>query len=202
MEGQKKLFLLDAYALIYRGYYAFIKNPRINSKGFDTSAVLGFLNTLLEILRKEKPDRLSVVFDKGGSEIREQIFTAYKANRPPTPEPIQAGVPYIKSILEAMQISVIEKAGYEADDLIGTLSKQAEEDGFQVFMMTPDKDYAQLVSPNIFMYKPARMGNGVEIWGVEKVKQKFEIENPLQVIDYLAMMGDSVDNIPGLPGGG
>ncbi len=202
MSQQKRLFLLDAYALIFRGYYAFIKNPRINSKGLNTSAVMGFMNSLLDVIKREKPDHLAVAFDKGGSDFRNEMFTAYKANRDETPEAIRIAVPYIQKILEAMTIPVIEKAGFEADDLIGTLAKQAEKEGYQVFMVTPDKDFAQLVSENIFMYRPARMGNGIEIWGIPEVQAKFEIENPLQVIDFLAMMGDAVDNIPGLPGVG
>ncbi|PID67530.1 MAG: DNA polymerase I [Flavobacteriia bacterium] len=200
--SQKRLFLLDAYALIFRGYYAFIKNPRINSKGMDTSAIMGFMNSLLDIIRKERPDHLAVAFDKGGSVARSEAFPAYKANRDETPEAIRIAVPYIHQILEAMEIPIIEKAGFEADDLIGTLAKQAEKEGYQTFMVTPDKDFAQLVSDNIFMYKPARMGNGVEIWGIPEVQKKFEVEQPEQVIDYLGMMGDSVDNIPGLPGVG
>ena len=202
MSQKKRLFLLDAYALIFRGYYAFIKNPRINSKGLNTSAILGFMNSLLEVIRKEKPDHLAVVFDKGGSTLRLELFPDYKGNRDETPEAIVTGVPYIKQLLESMHIPVIEVAGYEADDLIGTLAKQAEKENFEVFMVTPDKDFAQLVSENIFMYRPARMGNGVEIWGVDQVKEKFEVDNPLQVIDYLGMMGDAIDNIPGLPGVG
>ncbi|MDP2061163.1 MAG: DNA polymerase I [Flavobacteriaceae bacterium] len=202
MSQQKRLFLLDAYALIFRGYYAFIKNPRINSKGLNTSAVMGFMNSLLDVIKREKPDHLAVAFDKGGSDFRNEMFAAYKANRDETPEAIRIAVPYIQKILEAMTIPVIEKAGFEADDLIGTLAKQAEKEGYQVFMVTPDKDFAQLVSENIFMYRPARMGNGIEIWGIPEVQAKFEIENPLQVIDFLAMMGDAVDNIPGLPGVG
>jgi DNA polymerase-1 len=202
MAAQKRVFLLDAFALIFRGYYALIKNPRINSKGMDTSAILGFTNSLLDVIRREKPDLLAVAFDKGGSSVRREAFSEYKANRQETPEAIKIAVPYIHKILEAMNIPIIEREGIEADDLIGTLSKQAEKEGFQVYMVTPDKDYAQLVSENIFMYRPARMGNGIEIWDVEKVKEKFEIETPLQVIDYLGMMGDAVDNIPGLPGVG
>lgn len=202
MAKQKRLFLLDAYALIFRGYYAFIKNPRINSKGMDTSAIMGFTNSLLDLIRREKPDYLAVAFDKGGSVARTEVFSDYKANRAETPEAIKLAVPYIHQILEAMHIPVIEKAGFEADDIIGTLSKQAEKEGFQVFMVTPDKDFAQLVSENIFMYRPARMGNGIEIWGIPEVQQKFEVQEPEQVIDFLGMMGDSVDNIPGLPGVG
>ncbi|WP_231373955.1 DNA polymerase I [Aureivirga marina] len=199
---QKRLFLLDAYALIFRGYYAFIKNPRINSKGLDTSAILGFTNSLFEIIRKEKPDHLAVAFDKGGSVARTEAFEAYKSNRQETPEAIKIAVPYIHKILEAMHIPIIEKEGFEADDLIGTLAKQAEKQGYKTYMVTPDKDFAQLVSENIFMYRPARMGNGIEIWGIPEVQAKFEVESPLQVIDYLGMMGDAVDNIPGLPGVG
>ncbi|MCP1994988.1 DNA polymerase I [Flavobacterium sp. HSC-61S13] len=202
MEPQKRLFLLDAYALIFRGYYAFIKNPRINSKGLDTSAVLGFMNSLIDVIRREKPDHLAVAFDKGGSTVRTEMFPEYKANRQATPEAIKIAIPYIKQLLEAMHIPIMEVEGCEADDLIGTLAKQAEKEGYQVFMVTPDKDFAQLVSENIFMYKPARMGNGIEIWGIPEVQAKFEVENPLQVIDYLGMMGDAVDNIPGLPGVG
>lgn len=202
MSTQKRLFLLDAYALIFRGYYAFIKNPRINSKGMDTSAILGFMNSLMDVIKREKPDHLAVAFDKGGSDYRLQMFTEYKANRDETPEAIKVAVPYIQQILEAMHIPIIEKVGFEADDLIGTLAKKAEKQGYQVFMVTPDKDFGQLVSENIFMYRPARSGNDIEIWGVEEVKQKFEIQDPLQVIDFLAMMGDAVDNIPGLPGVG
>lgn len=199
---KKRLFLLDAYALIFRGYYAFIKNPRINSKGMNTSAILGFVNSLFDVIKKEKPDHLAVAFDKGGSVARTEIFTDYKANREETPEAIRLAIPYIHEILTALHIPIIEKEGYEADDIIGTLSKQAEQQGYQVYMVTPDKDYAQLVSDNIFMYRPARSGNDVEIWGVKEVQEKFEVQNPLQVIDFLGMMGDAVDNIPGLPGVG
>ena len=202
MSAQKKLFLLDAFALIFRGYYAFIKNPRINSKGMDVSAIMGFTNSLFEVLRKEKPDYIAVCFDKGGSEVRNEMFPEYKANRQETPEAIKIAVPYIHEILKALDIPVIEVAGFEADDLIGTLAKQAEKEDFTTYMVTPDKDFAQLVSDKIFMYRPARMGNGIEIWGVPEVQEKFEVERPEQVIDYLGMMGDAVDNIPGLPGVG
>ena len=202
MENSKNLFLLDAYALIYRGYYAFIKNPRINSKGTDTSAILGFMNSLFEIIRTQNPDYLAVAFDKGGSVTRSEMFEEYKSNRDKTPEPILVAIPYIKKILEGMKIPILEKEGFEADDIIGTVAKDAEENNFKVYMVTPDKDFAQLVSHNIFLCKPARMGNSMEIWGVDEVKDKFEVESPDQVIDYLGMMGDSVDNIPGLPGVG
>jgi DNA polymerase-1 len=200
--SQKRLFLLDAYALIFRGYYAFIKNPRINSKGMDTSAIIGFMNSLMDVIKREKPDHLAVAFDKGGSHVRSEMFTEYKANRSATPEAIMIAVPWIQDILRAMHIPIIEFEGCEADDLIGTIAKQAEKQNYQVFMVTPDKDFAQLVSENIFMYKPARLGNGIEIWGVPEVLERFEIERPEQVIDFLGMMGDAVDNIPGLPGVG
>ncbi|WDF60360.1 DNA polymerase I [Flavobacterium sp. KACC 22758] len=202
MSTQKRLFLLDAYALIFRGYYAFIKNPRINSKGMDTSAIMGFMNSLLDVIKREKPDHLAVAFDKEGSHARTEMFAEYKANRDETPEAIKIAVPYIQELLKAMHIPIIELAGCEADDLIGTIAKQAEKQNYKVYMVTPDKDFAQLVSENIFMYKPARMGNGIEIWGVPEVLAKFEVERPEQVIDFLGMMGDAVDNIPGLPGVG
>src|SRR6476646_3829849 len=202
MSQQKRLFLLDAYALIFRGYYAFIKNPRINSKGMDTSAIIGFMNSLMDVIKREKPDHLAVAFDKGGSHVRSEMFTEYKANRSATPEAILIAVPYIQEILRAMHIPIIECEGCEADDLIGTIAKQAEKQNYQVFMVTPDKDFAQLVSENIFMYKPARLGNGIEIWGIPEVLERFEVERPEQVIDFLGMMGDAVDNIPGLPGVG
>ncbi len=200
--SQKRLFLLDAFALIFRGYYALIKNPRINSKGQDTSAILGFVNSLFDVIKREKPDHLAVAFDKEGSRDRLEIFPEYKANRDETPEAIRIAVPIIQEILKAMHIPIIERAGVEADDLIGTIAKQAEKEGYKTYMVTPDKDYAQLVSENIFMYRPARMGNGIEIWGIPEVQKRFEIERPEQVIDYLGMMGDAVDNIPGLPGVG
>ena len=202
MAIQPRLFLLDAYALIFRGYYAFIKNPRINSQGMDTSAIMGFMNSLLDVINRERPDHMAVCFDKGGSVARTEQFADYKANRDETPEAIKIAIPIIHDLLNAMNIPVIEKEGFEADDIIGTLAKQAEKENFKVFMMTPDKDFAQLVSENIFIYRPARMGNGIEIWGIPEVCEKFEVENPLQVIDYLGMMGDAVDNIPGLPGVG
>lgn len=202
MSQQKRLFLLDAYALIFRGYYAFIKNPRINSKGMDTSAIMGFMNSLMDVIKREKPDHLAVAFDNGGSNLRNEIFPEYKAHRDATPEAIKIAIPYIQKLLRAMHIPIIEVKGYEADDLIGTIAKQAEKENYKVFMVTPDKDFAQLVSENIFMYKPARMGNGIEIWGVPEVLEKFEIERPEQVIDFLGMMGDAADNIPGFPGVG
>ncbi len=202
MADQKRLFLLDAYALIFRGYYALIKNPRINSKGMDTSAIMGFMNSLFDVIKREKPDHLAVCFDKGGSAERTELFPEYKANRGETPDAIRIAVPYIQQILEAMHIPVVVKEGWEADDIIGTLAKQAEKEDYKVFMVTPDKDFGQLVSENIFMYRPARMGNGIEIWGIPEIQKRFGVERPEQVIDYLGMMGDASDNIPGLPGVG
>ncbi len=202
MAEQKRLFLLDAYALIFRGYYALIKNPRINSKGMDTSAIMGFMNSLLDVIRREKPDHLAVCFDKGGSADRTEMFADYKANRDATPDAIKIAVPYIQNILKAMHIPVVELEGMEADDIIGTLAKQAEKEDYKVYMVTPDKDFGQLVSENIFMYRPARLGNGIEIWGIPEVQKRFGVERPEQVIDYLGMMGDASDNIPGLPGVG
>ncbi len=201
MTQNKRLFLIDAYALIFRGYYAFIKNPRINSQGLDTSAILGFTNSLLDVIKRERPEYLAVCFDKGGSALRQELFTEYKANRDETPEAIKVAVPYIEQLLEAMHIPVIVKSGFEADDIIGTLAKKAERQGFDTYMVTPDKDFAQLVSDHIFMYRPV-FGGGYETWGIPEVKEKFEVERPEQVIDLLGMMGDSADNIPGLPGVG
>src|SRR5690554_4479960 len=201
MSEQKRLFLVDAYALIFRGYYAFIKNPRINSKGLDTSAIMGFMNSLLDVIKRERPDHLAVCFDKGGSTDRVEMFSEYKANRDATPEGIKTAVPYIMEILKAMHIPIMVKDGFEADDVIGTLAKQAEKEGYKTFMVTPDKDFAQLVSENIFMYRPV-FGGGYETWGVPEVQKKFEVTDPLQVIDFLGMMGDASDNIPGLPGVG
>ncbi len=202
MAEQKRLFLLDAYALIFRGYYALIKNPRINSKGMDTSAIMGFMNSLFDVIKREKPDHLAVCFDKGGSVERTELYEDYKANRDETPDAIKVAVPYIQDILKAMHIPVVVLEGWEADDIIGTLSKQAEKEDYKVFMVTPDKDFGQLVSENIFMYRPARLGNGIEIWGIPEVQKRFGVERPEQVIDYLGMMGDASDNIPGLPGVG
>jgi DNA polymerase-1 len=201
MSDNKRVFLVDAFALIFRGYYAFIKNPRINSKGMDTSAIMGFMNSLLDVIKRERPDHLAVCFDKGGSADRVEMFEAYKANRDETPEAIKIAIPIIQDILKAMHIPIMVKAGFEADDVIGTLAKQAEKEGYQTFMVTPDKDFAQLVSENIFMYRPV-FGGGYETWGIPEVQKKFEVTDPLQVIDFLGMMGDSSDNIPGLPGVG
>ncbi|KOH47005.1 DNA polymerase I [Sunxiuqinia dokdonensis] len=195
-----RLFLLDAYALIYRSYFAFIKNPRYNSNGLNTSAMLGFVNSLEQLLNTENPTHIAVVFDVHAPTFRHELFEAYKGTRDEMPEDIRKAIPWIRKIIEAYNIPILEKAGFEADDVIGTLAKKGEQVGYQVFMMTPDKDYAQLVSDNIFMYKPGRAGNDVEIWGVDQVKEKFEIERPEQVIDILGLMGDSSDNIPGCPG--
>ena len=201
MSDQKRLFLVDAFALIFRGYYAFIKNPRINSKGVDTSAIMGFMNSLLDVIKRERPDHLAVCFDKGGSKARVEAYPAYKANRDETPDAIKVAVPYIYDILKAMHIPIMVKEGFEADDVIGTLAKKAEKEGFKTFMVTPDKDFAQLVSDNIFMYRPM-FGGGYETWGISEVQKKFDVERPEQVIDYLGMVGDASDNIPGLPGVG
>ena len=201
MEVKKKLFLIDAYALIFRGYYAFIKNPRINSKGLDTSAILGFTNSLFDVIKREKPEFLAVCFDKGGSKDRTKIYEKYKANRDETPEAIKIAVPIIENILNSLGISILVKNGYEADDIIGTISKKASIENYQTYMVTPDKDFAQLVSDSVFIYRPV-FGGGYETWGVKEVLEKFEISKPSQVIDFLAMKGDTIDNIPGLPGVG
>ena len=197
----EKLFLLDAYALIYRAYYAFIKNPRINSKGLNTSAILGFCNTLYEVIEKEKPTHLGVAFDPHGPTFRSETFPEYKAQREATPEDIRASVPIIKNILTAMNIPILEAEGFEADDVIGTLALKSGEAGIKTYMLTPDKDYGQLVSNNVFMYRP-RHGGGYEVMDSEAVCNKYGITTPLQVIDLLALMGDSADNFPGCPGVG
>ncbi|HQG75983.1 MAG TPA: DNA polymerase I [Bacteroidales bacterium] len=203
METQpKKLFLLDAYALIFRSYYAFIKNPRVTSKGLNTSAIFGFLLTLREVLQKQKPSHIAVVFDTPEPTFRHEMFSGYKATRDETPEDIKIAVPYIKRLLEAYRIPVIACPGYEADDVIGTLANKASEAGFITYMMTPDKDFAQLVTDKIFMYKPSRGGNESVLWGVAEVKNEFSVNTPVQVIDILALMGDTTDNIPGAPGVG
>ena len=198
----KKLFLLDAYALIYRAYYAFIKNPRINSKGFNTSAVLGFVNTLEDVLKKEVPSHIGVAFDPSGPTFRHEAYEQYKAQREETPEAIRLSVPIIKDIIRAYRIPILEVAGYEADDVIGTLATEAGKQGITTYMMTPDKDYGQLVSENVFMYRPKYGDKEFEVMGIEQVKEKFKITSPTQVIDMLGLMGDSSDNIPGCPGVG
>ena len=198
----EKLFLLDAYALIYRAYYAFIKNPRINSKGFNTSAILGFINTLEDVLKKENPTHIGIAFDPKGPTFRHEAYEQYKAQREETPEVIRESVPVIKEFIKAYNIPIFEVAGYEADDVIGTLAKQAEKRGIITYMMTPDKDYGQLVSETTFIYRPKYGDKEFEVMGIERVKEKFGIENTLQVIDLLGLMGDSSDNIPGCPGVG
>ncbi|MEG2126266.1 MAG: DNA polymerase I [Bacteroides sp.] len=202
MNQSHKLFLLDAYALIYRAYYAFIKNPRINSKGLNTSAVLGFVNTLEELLRKENPTHIGVAFDPAGPTFRHEAYELYKAQREETPEAIRLSVPIIKEIIRAYHIPILEVAGYEADDVIGTLATVAGSQGITTYMMTPDKDYGQLVSDHVFMYRPKYGDKEFEVLGVEEVKAKFDIQSPAQVIDMLGLMGDASDNIPGCPGVG
>jgi DNA polymerase-1 len=200
-DSPRKLFLLDAYALIYRAYFAFAKNPRINSKGQNTSAAFGFTNVLIDVLKTEKPTHIAVVFDPpGGSTMRQEEFEAYKAHREEMPEDIRSMIQPIKRIVEAFNIPRLEVTGYEADDVIGTIAWKAEAEGFLTYMMTPDKDYAQLVTDNCLIYKPGRGGNPPEIMGVKEVCTKFEVENPLQVIDILGLWGDAADNIPGIPG--
>ncbi len=201
-ENPRKLFLLDAYALIYRAYFAFISNPRVTSKGLDTSAIFGFTTTLLEVLEKQKPSHIAVIYDTDKPTVRHIEYKEYKANRDETPEAIKISIPYISRLMDAFNIPFLGVDGYEADDVIGTLAGQAEKEGFEVFMMTPDKDFGQLVTEHVKMYRPGRMGNPPEIWGVEEVKKKFGIERVEQVVDYLGMMGDAVDNIPGFPGVG
>ena len=196
----KNLYLLDAYALIYRSYYAFIKNPRYNSKGQNTSAIYGFVNTLLDLIQKEQPTHLAVVFDPPYPTFRHEMYTEYKAQREATPEDIKMSIPIIKEIIEGFNIPVIQVERFEADDVIGTLAKLAEKEGFITYMMTPDKDYGQLVSDNIYMLKPARSGNDAEVVGKERICEKYKIKDPVQVIDILGLMGDASDNVPGAPG--
>jgi len=198
--SEKKLFLLDGHALVYRAHYAFINRPLINSKGINTSAITGFVRALLDLIKTQDPTHIAVAFDPKGPTFRNEQYSEYKANREEQPKDITIAFPYIKAIVEGFNIPIIEVPGFEADDTIGTIAKQAEKEGFTVYMVTPDKDYAQLVSENIFMYKPSRQGNGVEIIGVPEVLEKWDIENVLQVIDVLGLQGDSVDNIPGIPG--
>jgi len=200
MTMQKKLFLLDAYALIYRAYYAFIKNPVRNSRGLNTSAILGFTNTLVEVLEKEQPSHIAVAFDPSGPTFRNEIYEQYKAHREKMPEDIQLSIPYIKEILKAFNIPMIEVEGYEADDVIGTLAHKAKDQGFETYMMTPDKDYGQLLGEKIYMYKPKRSGGEAELIDQEKICEQFGIENPSQIIDIMALWGDKSDNIPGAPG--
>ncbi len=201
MENSKKLFLLDAYALIYRAYYALIRTPRVNSKGLNTSAIFGFVNTLEEVLKKEMPTHIGVAFDPAGPTFRHEAYEAYKAQREETPEDIRRSVPIIKEIIKAYRIPILEVPGYEADDVIGTLATQAGSLGIETYMMTPDKDYGQLVQEHVSMYRPKHSG-GFEVLGPEEVKAKYAIESPRQVIDLLGLMGDASDNIPGCPGVG
>ena len=201
-QKSKKLFLLDAFALIFRAYYAFIKNPRVNSRGENTSAIFGFTNSLMEIIRKELPSHIAVVFDMDKKTVRHKYFPQYKSNREERPEVIEFSIPYIRRIVRAFNIPLLYAEGYEADDVIGTIATQAEKLDFDVFMFTPDKDFAQLVTDRIKIYRPSNRGNGVEIWGVDQVKERFGVQHPRQVVDFLGMMGDSIDNIPGLPGVG
>ena len=200
MADKKKLFLLDAFALIYRSHFAFIRTPRINSKGMNTSAVFGVTMTILDVIKKENPTHIAMVFDAPGGSIRNEQYAEYKAHREEMPEDIRTSIPYIKQLCEALNIPTLQATGFEADDVIGTLAKKAEKENFVTYMMTPDKDFAQLVSENIFMYRPGRSGKPREIWGVEEVCEKFEISDPLQVIDILGLWGDAADNIPGIPG--
>ncbi len=201
MSEKKTLFLLDGHALVYRAHYALIKRPLVNSKGMNTSAVIGFTRSLWEVITKQKPTHLAVSFDVSDKTVfRKDMYPEYKANRPPQPEDISIAFPYIRRIVEGLNIPILEMSGFEADDVIGTIAKKAEKEGFTVYMMTPDKDYAQLVSDNIFMYKPARFGNGVEVLGEKEVLEKWQIKRVDQVIDILGLQGDSVDNIPGIPG--
>ncbi len=200
--AEKRLFLLDAYALIYRAHFAFTKNPRINSKGHNTSVPFGFTNTLLEVIQKQKPTHIAVAFDTAAATFRDEIFEAYKATRQETPEDIKTGIPIVKEIIRGFNIPILEMDGFEADDIIGTIAKRAEQEGFEVFMMTPDKDFGQLVTDKIKLYKPAYMGNSVDIMGPKEVCEKWDIENVSQVIDILGLQGDTSDNIPGIPGVG
>ena len=200
--AERKLFLIDAYALIFRAYYAFIKNPRINSKGLNTSAIFGFTNALLDVIRNESPSHLAVVFDPPGGSFRNETYAEYKANRDETPEDIKRSVPWILEVLQGLNIPAISQAGFEADDVIGYLAKKAEVEGFEVYMMTPDKDFGQLVTERIRMFRPGRGGNPAEVWGPDEIREKFDVAEPIQVIDLLGMMGDSADNIPGIPGVG
>lgn len=202
MDQNSKLFFLDAYALIYRAYYAFIKNPRINSKGFNTSAILGFVNTLEDVLKKENPTHIGVAFDPSGPTFRHEAYEQYKAQREETPEAIRLSVPIIKDIIRAYRIPILEVAGYEADDVIGTLATKAGQQGITTYMMTPDKDYGQLVTDHVFMYRPKYGDKEFEVMGIEQVKAKFDIQSPSQIIDMLGLMGDASDNIPGCPGVG
>lgn len=200
MNIKKQLFLIDGYILIFRAYYAFIKNPRINSQELNTSVIFGFLQSLIKIIKNEKPTHLAICFDVKGKTFRHKLYTNYKSNRKKTPESIRISIPYIKNIINAMKISFLEMSGYESDDLIGTLAKKAEKKNFKIFIVTLDKDFGQLVSKNIMIYQLANKKNQKKILGIEEIKNKFQVKNPIQIIDLLGMMGDIIDNIPGLPG--
>ena len=197
---EKKLFLLDVYALIYRAFFAMNKNPRMNSKGVNTSAVMGFLNSLYEILKNEKPTHIGVAFDVAGTAQRQAEYSEYKANREKMPDDLRDSIPYIIRLIEAFNIPVYGVEGYEADDVIGTLSKKAEQQGFVTYMMTPDKDFGQLVTDKILLYKPAKFGEPAQIWGPKEVCERYGIQEPKQLIDILGLWGDAADNIPGIPG--
>jgi DNA polymerase-1 len=199
-KPSKKLFLLDAYALIYRAHFAFTKTPRINSKGVNTSVPFGFTNTLMEVIQKQKPTHIGIAFDTTAKTFRDEIFADYKATRQETPEDIRYGIPKVKEIIRGFNIPILELDGYEADDIIGTMSTQACKQGFEVYMMTPDKDFGQLVNDCVFLYKPAYMGNAVDVLGVKEVCEKWDIANVSQVTDILGLQGDTSDNIPGVPG--
>ncbi|MEG2318281.1 MAG: 5'-3' exonuclease H3TH domain-containing protein, partial [Rikenellaceae bacterium] len=198
----EKVFLIDAYALIFKFYYALIGRPMRNSEGLNTSAIYGFTRFINDIINNERPHHIAVAFDPSGGNFRHELYPLYKANRSETPEDIRLSIPYIKNILRAMDIPILEVPGYEADDVIGTIAKKASQNGYVVYMVTPDKDYGQLIEDNIFMYKPSHSGNGVEVVGVEEIKKRYQIENPQQMIDLLALWGDVSDNVPGVPGVG
>ena len=199
-QPAKKLFLLDAYALIYRAFFAMSKRPAMNSKGLNTSAVMGFLNTLYDVLRNEKPTHIGVAFDLHGATIRTQEFTEYKANREAMPDDLRVSIPYIIRLIEGFNIPVYAAEGYEADDVIGTLSHKAEKEGFVTYMMTPDKDFGQLVTDKVLIYKPAKFGAPAQVLGPKDICEKYGIDHPSQVIDILGLWGDASDNIPGIPG--
>ena len=200
MSEQKTLFLIDGHAMLYRSYFAFINNPRINSQGINTSGIFGFVNTLLELLKNQNPTHIGVVFDPKGKTFRHDMYEPYKANRQEAPEDLRASIPHLIDIIQGFNIPVIQVEGFEADDVIGTLAKQAVKHDFTVYMATPDKDYCQLVEDNIMMYRPKSFGGGIEILGIPEVCKKFEVKNPSQVIDILGLWGDSSDNVPGAPG--
>ena len=199
-QSPKKLFLLDAYALIYRAFFALSKRPAMNSKGLNTSAVMGFLNTLYDVLRNEQPTHIGVAFDLAAPTVRAQEFTEYKANRESMPDDLRASIPYIIRLIQGFNIPIYAAEGYEADDVIGTLSHLAEKEGFTTYMMTPDKDFGQLVTDHVLIYKPAKFGTPAQVWGPKEVCERYGISTPTQLIDILGLWGDASDNIPGIPG--